>query len=294
MAKTLDEKPLGLRRILVLAVGTVLYSIGINMFVVPANLYSSGILGLCQILRTVLEQFVGVDFGNIDFAPILYYIINVPIIILAWIKLDRWFVIRTLLCLSVSTVLMAFIPTAPLLEGDVLTNCLVGGVIAGMGLAFVLRGGASLGGIDVISLILLRKYPGLRVGQMGLVVNLFVYGICMFLFSVPTSIYSIVHAVVYSMATDNYYTQNIDVEVTLITKAPVEPLQNAIFEKLHRGVTRLQGVGGYTGEETHVLLVALSQYEVDQLRTIVKQYDPHAFVVVKDHVKIFGNYTKKL
>ncbi len=294
MAKTLDERPFSLRRLSVLLAGTVLYSIGINMFVVPANLYSAGILGLCQILRTVLEQFMGVNFGNIDFAPILYYAINVPIIILAWIKLDRWFVLRTLLCLSVSTVLMAFIPTNPLLEGDVLTNCLVGGVIAGIGLALVLRGGASLGGIDVISLMLLRKYPGIRVGQMGLVVNLFVYGICMFLFSVPTSLYSIVHSVVYSMATDNYYTQNIDVEVTLITKTPVEPLQQSIFEELHRGVTRLQGVGGYTGEETHVLLVALSQYEVDQLRTIVKRHDPHAFVVVKDHVKIFGNYTKKL
>ncbi len=294
MAKSLAEKPFSFRRVVFLLAGTVLYSVGINMFVVPANLYSAGILGLCQILRTVMEQFLGVNFGSVDIAPILYYAINVPIIILAWIKLDRWFVLRTLLCLSVSTVLMAFIPTKPLLQGDVLTNCLVGGVIAGIGLALVLRGGASLGGIDVISLMLLRKHPGLRVGQMGLVVNLFVYGICMFLFSVPTSIYSIVHSVVYSMATDNYYTQNIDVEVTLMTKLPVEPLQTAIFDELHRGVTRLEGVGGYTGDSTNVLLIALSQYEVDQLRNIVKRYDPHAFLVVKDHVKIFGNYTKKI
>ncbi len=294
MAKALDENPLNQRRLMVLIVGTVLYSVGINMFVVPAKLYSAGILGLCQIVRTVMEQFIGIDFGNIDIAPILYYAINVPIMVLAWIKINRWFVIRTLLCLTVSTVLMAFIPTAPLLQGDVLTNCLVGGVIAGFGLAMVLRGGASLGGIDVVSLMLLRKHPGLRVGQMGLFINLIVYGICMFLFTVPTAIYSIVHAAIYSLATDNYYTQNIDVEATLITKEPVEELQNAIFKELNRGVTRVQGKGGYTEEDANVSFVALSQYEVDHLRLIVKRFDPNAFLVVKDHVKIFGNYMKKL
>ncbi len=294
MTKSLEDTPFSLQRLLTLLTGTVLYSVGINMFVVPAQLYSAGILGLCQILRTVMEQYLHIDFGNIDIAPIIYYLINVPIMVLAWVKLNRWFVIRTLLCLTVSTVFMAFIPTTPLLQGDILTNCLVGGVVAGVGLALVLRGGASLGGIDVVSLMLLRKHPGLRVGQMGLTVNLLVYGICMFLFSVPTAIYSIVHAAVYSVATDNYYTQNIDVEATLITKKPVEELQQAIFQELHRGVTRLQGTGGYTGEEAIVLFVALSQYEVEQLRAIVYRYDPQAFVIVKDHVKIFGNYTKKL
>ncbi len=294
MPKTIEEKPFELRRLAVLVLGAVLYSIGINMFVVPAELYSAGMLGLCQILRTVMERFLGLEFGHIDIAPILYYAINVPIMALAWVKLNRWFVIRTLLCLTVSTVLMTFIPTAPLLQGDMLTNCLVGGVVAGIGLALVLRGGASLGGIDVVSLMLLRKFPGIRIGQMGLVVNLLVYGICLFLFTVPTAIYSIVHAVFYSMATDNYYTQNIDAEATLITKEPVKGLQKAIFDELHRGVTRLQGVGGYTDEEATVLLVALSQYEVDQLRAIVKRHDPHAFLVIKDHVKVFGNYTKKL
>ncbi len=294
MAKALDEKPLGLRRLLILLAGSVIYSIGINLFIVPLELYSAGILGLCQIVRTLLEG-IGLDFGNIDIAPILYYALNVPIMILAWIKLNRWFVIRTLICLTVSTVVMAFVPTVPLIpEGDILTNCLIGGVLAGFGLAMVLRGGASLGGIDVVSLMLLKKHPGIRIGQMGLVVNFLVYGICMFMFNVSTAIYSIVHAAVYSFATDNYYTQNIDVEATLITKQPVEQLQTAIFEELHRGVTRVKGAGGYTGEDANVLLIALSQYEVDQLRTIVKRYDPHAFLVIKDHVKIFGNYTKKI
>ncbi len=294
MTKNFGEIATKLRRLLTLLAGTALYSIGINMFVVPAALYTSGILGLCQIFRTVMEDYGGISFGNIDIAPIFYYAINVPIMILAWIKLNRWFVVRTLLCLTVSTVLMAFIPTAPLLQGDILTNCLVGGVIAGIGLALVLRGGASLGGTDVVCLMLLRKYPGIRIGQMGLIINLFVYAVCMFLFSVPTAIYSIVHATVYSMATDNYYTQNIDVEATLITKTPVQPLQDAIFSELHRGVTRMQASGGYTGEEETVLMVALSQYEVEQLRAIVRRFDPNAFVVIKDHVKVFGNYTKKL
>ncbi len=293
MKKGFEEHPLSIQRVLLLLIGTIVYSLGINLFIVPANLYSGGILGLCQLVRTFLEE-IGFNFGTIDIAPIFYYLINIPIVAFAWVKLNRWFVIRTLLCLSVSTVLMAFIPTVQLLDGNVLANCLVGGVIAGIGIALILRGGASLGGVDVVSLMLLRKHPQIKIGQMGLVVNLLVYGICIFKFNVAIAIYSMVHAVVYSIATDNYYTQNIDVEATLITKKPVEEIEQAIFKELNRGVTQLHGTGGYTGEAANVLFIVLSQYEVEHLRSIVKEYDPNAFLVIKDHVKIFGNYAKKL
>ena len=282
------------RRELLAFLGTLIYCVGINMFVVPAGLYSSGLLGLCQVIRTILEQFFRISFGNMDISGLIYYAVNLPILMLAWKRIGKTFVIRTLVFVSWSVLLLSVIPTVPLLPGDTLTASVLGGVVAGLGLGLALRSGVTLGGVDAVALMIIRKHKDFSVGGMNLALNLLVYGGCMVLFDIPTAIYSVVSAVAYSAAVDRVHTQNIDVEVTIITKADAAALEQKIFDKLERGVTQLQGVGAYTREGVSVLLVALSQYEVPLLRQIVHEQDPQAFVITKDHVKIYGNYDKKL
>lgn len=282
------------RRELLAFLGTLIYCVGINMFVVPAGLYSSGLLGLCQVIRTILEQFFHISFGNLDISGLIYYAVNLPILVLAWKRIGKTFVIRTLVFVSWSVLLLSLIPTVPLLPGDTLTASVLGGVVAGLGLGLALRSGVTLGGVDAVALMIIRKHKDFSVGGMNLALNLLVYGGCMVLFDIPTAIYSVVSAVAYSAAVDRVHTQNIDVEVTIITKADAAALEQEIFDKLERGVTQLQGVGAYTREGVSVLLVALSQYEVPLLRQIVHEQDPQAFIITKDHVKIYGNYDKKL
>lgn len=292
--KAIQKQQSSTRRLFTLLVGCFVYCIGVNMFIVPASLYSGGGLGLCQIVRTLLSDYLGIHFGAVDIAGILYYILNVPILIAAWINIDRWFVFRTLISVTTMTILLSIIPTVPLLPGDTITSCLLGGVISGLGVGIILRTGATLGGVDMISLMLLRKRPGLSVGHINLAVNLLAYGICMVLFDIPTAIYSIVYAAIYSIAVDYSYTQNIDVEVTIITKAPVAEMEQAIFTELGRGITQLRGTGAYTDEDVSVLYVVLSKYEAELLRAIVKRYDSNAFFIVKENIKIFGNYKRKI
>lgn len=282
------------RRELLAFLGTLIYCVGINMFVVPAGLYSSGLLGLCQVIRTILEQFFHISFGNLDISGLIYYTVNLPILVLAWKRIGKTFVIRTLVFVSWSVLLLSLIPTVPLLPGDTLTASVLGGVVAGLGLGLALRSGVTLGGVDAVALMIIRKHKDFSVGGMNLALNLLVYGGCMELFDIPTAIYSVVSAVAYSAAVDRVHTQNIDVEVTIITKADAAALEQEIFDKLERGVTQLQGVGAYTQEGVSILLVALSQYEVPLLRQIVHEQDPQAFIITKDHVKIYGNYDKKL
>ena len=172
-----------LKRIGLAIVGTLIYAVGMNLFVVPAALYSGGVMGFSQIIRTLLTRELGLSF-RVDIAATLYYIFNVPILILAWRKLDRSFVLKTLLAVSVMTVAMTLIPVTPVLSSDTITSCLVGGVIAGCGVGLVLRGGATLGGFDLVSLTIIRKRHELSVGRLGLYVNIVVYGLCMLLMSV--------------------------------------------------------------------------------------------------------------
>lgn len=283
-----------LRRFGTAILGTCIYALGMNLFVVPASLYSGGILGMSQIVRTLLTQELGLDFGGIDIAGILYYLVNIPIFILSWLKLNRMFVIKTLLCVTAMTLVMTFVPVVPLLGSDTITNCLVGGVINGIGLGLILRAGGTMGGFDLVSLMIMRKHRGFSVGKINLMVNLVVYSLCMVLLSVPTAIYSLVCSVVCTNAIDRVHTQNRDAEVTVITKLPAAELEHEVFSQLNRGVTQLQGVGAYTEENVNVLYITLSEYELPILRQIIRRFDPHAFVVVKDKVRVFGNYLRKL
>ena len=289
-----DQKRFSLHRELTTLLGIFLYSVSMNMFITPAKLYASSILGICQIIRTLLEQWFLLDFGSVDFSGILYWAINVHLLALAWFKLDRWFVIRTLLSVSLMSLFLAILPTTALLPGDTFSACFLGGIIGGIGSALVLRGSATMGGGDLISMMILRKHPHFSIGKLTIIMNLFVYGACLLLFDIPTAIYSVAFIGVYSVALDQVHSQNIDVEVMVITKKDAAALEHTIFEELQRGVTQLQGVGAYTQDSVNVLLIALSEYEVSYLRNIIRRHDPEAFVIEKSHVKIFGNYQRRL
>ena len=283
-----------LRRFGTALLGTCIYALGMNLFIVPAALYSGGILGISQIIRTLLTRELGLDFGGVDIAGILYYLFNIPIFIISWFKLNRMFVIKTVLAVTAMTLVMTFVPVLPLLGSDTITNCLVGGVITGIGIGLILRSGGTLGGFDLVSLMVIRKHRNFSVGKISLSVNAVVYTLCMILLSVPTGIYSLVCSVVCTTTIDRIHTQNRDAEVTIITKEPPASLEHEVFAQLNRGMTQLHGVGAYTEEDVNVLYITLSEYEVPLLRQIIRRFDPHAFVVVKDRVRVFGNYLKKL
>ena len=93
---------------------------------------------------------------------------------------------------------------------------------------------------------------------------------------------------------DRVHYQNIDQEITVITKKYSEELRTEILEKMHRGITVLHGTGAYTGEDQLVLLITVSKYEAGKLKALIKQHDPQAFIITNDRVRVSGNYKKHL
>ena len=288
-ARSEEAKKFGLT-----VMGAVIYALSVNLFIVPMGLYSGGFIGISQIVRTLLRTRFGIGLGAHDISSLLNYAINIPILLAAWRKLDRKFVFKTVTGITVMTAVMASVPVTNLMKQDVLTSCLVGGVISGVGVGLILRAGATLGGMDVLSMIALRRFHNLSVGKAGLAVNVVLYGLCMVLFDVQTAVYSLVYSFVLTTTMDRFHWQNIDVEATIITKADVGELEHAITRGLHRGATLLRGTGAYTDEDVSVVYVILSKYEIVQLRQILQRIDPHAFLCVKDHVRIYGNYSKHI
>jgi len=282
-----------LKRIIASSIGALIYALGVNLFIVPLGLYNGGLMGFCQLIRTVLIRYLHMTFA-FDIAGILYFIINIPILIAAWRTLDHRFVFRTIINVIVTTVFLSVIPTKELISNDILTNCLVGGAVTGLGCGITFWGSAAGGGTDVIGFIMIKHRQNFTIGRINLIVDFVIYAICLVMFNVQTAIYSVVYAFVCVIVMDRIHQQNINVEAIIVTRAPAEDLKKELLEVLDRGITLLPATGGYTGEEKVAFLIVTSKYEVAELNSIVRKHDPDAFITLKENTKIIGNFQKRL
>ena len=173
--------------------GMVLFAAGINFFIVPASLYNGGVLGISQIIRTLLIQVFPSLASGTDIAGIINFILNIPLFIMAYISIGKSFFSRTLVCLISQTIFLSIfpIPATPLVN-DSLTASIMGGLLAGTGIGISLRSGGSSGGMDIVGMFFTKKYKNFSVGKVSLTVNAVVYGICAILFGIPTAVYSII------------------------------------------------------------------------------------------------------
>lgn len=279
-------------RLGVALLGTLILSAAVNLLIVPQNLYTSGVLGMCQVIRTLLER-VGIT-AEFDIAGILYFVINVPLLVLAWKSMGRRFVIRMIICVVANSLFVSVIPIpeVPIVE-DELTSCLLGGILSGFGGGLVLTCGGSTGGLDTIGLYLSKKGKG-TVGRLAILFNAVLYIICAILFSLPVALYSAIYSVFASLFVDRLHQQNIAVQVLIFTKEKGEELRQYIMTELERGVTYWNGNGGYTEQPMQVLCVCLDKYEVVSLRQAIQEVDPTAFIMINEGVHTGGNFERHL
>ena len=287
------ENKIHFERFLLCILGGAIYAVGVNLFIVPFNLYSGGIVGISQLIRTLLADYIHIQFGSKDVAGIIFYVLNLPILFYAFPRLEKLFFLKTLVAVTTLTLAMSLIPTTKIVE-DCLASTIVGAFISGAGIGLVLRMSASTGGMDIVGMLISKSHGNVSVGQVNLAVNLVIYAVCLFLFDVQTVVYSVIFAVVHAFAIDKFHAQNINVEVKIITKTDPAVIEQDVFTKIVRGVTELRSVGAYTHEEEHILYIIISKYEVHQLRQIVRKHDKNAFIIVNEGVWVEGHFLKKL
>ena len=282
-------------RLIAAIFGELIAASALNLFIVPLNLYTGGMLGFCQLIRTILQDYVGLNFGTADVAGVLYFIANIPILILAYKNLGRTFVVKTMICTLAYSFFYSVVPapSTPIID-DYLTACLLGGILTGVGSGIVLTCGASGGGLDVVGLCLSKRGSNVTVGKFSLGFNAILYTACLLLFSPEVAIYSVIYNFFTAMVLDRMHQQNINNQAFIFTHQKDETLAKCIMEKMGRGVTYWQGTGAYTGEDVRVLCVCLSKFEIEELIRAVHEIDPCAFVTVQERVRVIGNFCRKL
>ncbi len=246
----------------------VIVAVAMNYFWRPGHIYSSGFTGFAQLVSTLTG-------GKIPVALALA-LVNLPMLIIAWWQLSWRFATFTTLAVLLSAALMPLFDTTRVLTPDPLINALFGGALNGMAVGTALRYGVGTGGLDVIGLLVKKKF-GLKMGPVNLGFNALIMIGAGLTYGWKYALYSIVGVIVSSRMIDAFFTRQQQMQVMIITTKPEEMVQG-IYDKMRRGVTIINDAhGGYTGEDRAVLLTVITQQERFELREAIKSVDDHAF-----------------
>ncbi len=270
--------------------GSIIYgllsSIAVNFFFRPGKVYSSGVTGLAQIVSALAETYAQLDIP----IALVYYGLNIPLLIVAWYKIGNKFTIFTFITVSFSSLFIQFMPHVTL-TNDPLVNAIFGGLMLGTGIGFALRNNVSSGGTDIVS-ILIRKKTGKQVGSISLIVNASIMLIAGMTFGWQYALYSMVALFISSRMTDVIFVKQKRMQAMIITSHP-ERVIKMIHKRLHRGVTIINGAeGAYNHEQKTILLTIITRAEFTDFKYIMKKADKSAFVSVSDNVNIIGRFVE--
>lgn len=271
--------------------GSFLFCFATNFFLVPNSLYTGGILGLSQLIRSFFIDVFKIK-TTFDFSGIIYYIINIPLFILAYKSVGKSFFFKTLFAVTLQTILLSLLPIKTLVN-DTLTNVVVGGLLSGAGVGILLSSGASSGGIDIIGLEFAKRNNNFSVGKLSLVINVFIYTIAGIKYGLEIMIYSIIYSVMESLMVDKMHEQNICSTAFIFCKENPKPINEFIKNELNRDFTYWNAKGGYDDSKTYIIYTAITKYELIRLERYMKSSSIQTFMVKSEGIGIKGEFEKK-
>lgn len=264
-----------------LIIGDALFAVGFNIFLSPNELNAGGLAGLAMVLVHLL------GFGTVGAVTT---IVNLPLFVIGGRKLGKRFLIGTILgtlFLSLSIDLLAWLPP---IEVDPLLAALYGGVICGTGLGIVLSNGGSTGGSDIVVRLLKLRYRHVPIGMINICFDLCVVALTGFAFQdVTRALYSGVAIFITGNVVDAVVYRFDYSKVALIISSNYEEVAKMITQKLERGATYLHGQGVYKGNDTKVVLTAVKKQQLPELKRLVSEIDPNAFVIVQEAHQVLGD-----
>ena len=281
-----------LKEIFFCTLGVILFSFSINMFVEPSNLYSGGVLGLSQLLNNLFNYLFNI---NHTITSLIYFVLNIPLFILAYFKISKSFCYRTVYTIIIQTICLFLIPIpSKMLVPELLTNVLIGGTLVGIGCALILSSTGSTGGTDIIGIVLTNKYPKFSVGKFAIMFNFCIFGISGIVYGLSTMIYSIMYMIIENISLDKLHEQNISSSALIFSKKKPDKILKFIKNDLNRGATWWKAVGEYDGSDTYIVYVALSRYELHKLEKFIKVTKENVFLTKSDFVEVYGDFAKRL
>ncbi len=278
--KEVFKKYFNVKKLLLLLGGGLSFSIAVNYFIIPVDLYTGGLTGLLLIFNTLI--------GNkIDFA-LLYLLANIPLLLLSWFKLGKRFTFYTVFNVLSFSFFTAILPDIKQISDDRLIMALFGGGFSGVGVVLSLLAGGSGGGIDILALYYSER-TGKPLGQFALLINVIVLSLTAILFNLEIALYTMIGSYVTSIVIDKFHTRYRKLTVTVNTSNPDEFIEEFKM-KSTRGLTIIPAKGAYTMQDRKLLYVVITSYELTPFLELVKKHDENAFVNITKSERVFGNF----
>ncbi len=261
-----------------IAAGSIVYAFGINGVLIPKGFLGGGIVGLALLIHYLLP-FAAVG--------LVYLVLNVPLVFLAWINISRRFVLYSLFGLLFLSASLTFIhPPVPDISDPILAAILAG-VICGTGVGLVLRSLGSTGGMDILG-IYLNKTFGFRIGSVLFASNVLVLAAGAYLYDIQKSLYSVIFLYTASKVTDAILTGFNRRKSLMIISDNSENIAQKILTRIGRGVTYLKGEGAYSRRDKNVIFTITTLAELPKMKELILSEDPEAFIVVNDTLEVLG------
>ena len=285
MKKAVAWKPLLLDVVLFL-LGGVAFSVAITMFTAPNELAPGGVTGIATMLHSLSRELLpfALPIGGMSI------VINIPLLIMAWVFLGRRLAIRTVVATLLSNTLIDLLePVLPPFQGDIMLAAIFGGVLMGVGVGLFLGRGGSTGGTEIIARMLEKKYPHIPIGKLMLLVDGVVIALSALVYrQLESPMYAVVLVFIASQVTDWLVYGGRRGKMAMILSKKHGELTEAITARLDMGATLLPATGGYTGNPQEMILCAVRREEVFRLKRLVYELDPDAFFMLLSTDEVLG------
>ena len=252
---------------------------GISLFLFPNQLSSGGFTGIAIIINHIFKFPVGTTI----------LVLNIPLFILSFFKIGKTYVFKAILGTALlSFAIDAFAKIKPL-TNDRFLACIYGGVIIGLGLAFVFKANSSTGGSDIVAKLLVEFKPGLSTSQTIMGVDIIIIAMNVIAFKqIEIGLYSAITIFIIGKMLDIFFEGFNFAKMVFIISNKANEISDEILKTMNRGTTGLYGKGMYTNEEKLVLFSITGRNELIQIKQIAKKIDEKSFVIVNNVREVLG------
>lgn len=276
--KTLGRE---LKNILLIVLGILVAALGLKGFLLPSHFIDGGVTGISMLLSDVFKLPLA----------LLILLINLPFIALGYRQIGQSFAIKSALAILGLSICLATI-NFPDVTHDKLLTAVFGGFFIGAGIGLAIRGGAVLDGTEIAALLVSKNSHLLKVSDVILILNIFIFGIAAFVLSIESALYSMLTYFAASKTVD-FLVYGIEQYHGIIIISPKsEAIKAAILHDINRGVTVYKGRGGHTATEHDILFCVVTRLEIPKVKNIIEELDETAFIVVHHVADVSGGTLK--
>lgn len=269
------------RKILGLTVGAVIYSAGLNLFLIPNYIIDGGITGI----SLLVQALTGIPFS------LLIVILNLPFFYLGYRRLGAGLAASSTYAIVVLSLCSSWFEQLRPATTDPFLSTIFGGIIIGIGVGIVIKSGGSTDGTEIVA-IWMDNRTSFSVGEIIMFFNFFILGAAGFVFSWNSAMYSLIAYFICSRMIDAVSTGLDSSKGVFIVTTDYDKVSDAIVHDMHRAVTRLHGQGGFLKDDKDVLYCVVTRLEVTKLKQVVHGIDPNAFLSVFDVQEVQGGLVK--